>query len=265
MTKEFKFYQESKIQLEMDEKEVSGLIEAVLTTFGPREGEDGRRFNYVAAPFMAWAKEFEALGKPLPMYFQHDDNALPVGQWTSFEFNEVGMTGFGKMYTNTSAGRDLYTIMKESPMMVGGVSVGAYADEFRFVDAEGMEVNRMDEDDAYFQITKGGLREVSIVMQPNNLEASIKKLEYFHKDGKLNLKQIEEALRDVGLNRKDATTASSIFNGIFKLRDVVEIEVGKTTTPSELDAVAENEILKALNEREILQTLNKRLKRINHV
>jgi len=259
MAKDFKFYQESKIQLEMDEKEGSGLIEAVLTTFGPREGADGRRFNYEAAPFMVWAKEFESLGKPLPMYFQHDDSALPVGQWTSFEFNEVGMTGFGRMYTNTSAGRDLYTIMKESPMMVGGVSVGAYADEFHMVDAEGMEVDPMDEE-GYFQITKGGLREVSIVMQPNNLEANIKKLEYFHKDGKLNLKQIEEALRDVGLNRKDATTASSIFNGIFKLRDVVELEVEKTTKPSELDAVAENAILQALNEREILQTLNKRLK-----
>jgi len=261
MTKEIMFFQESKVQLEGDNP--IGKIEAVLTTWGAREGADGRRFNYQPEPFQEWATALEATDKPLPMYFQHNDETLPVGEWTSFEFDDVGMTGHGRMFTNTSAGKDLYTIMKESPMMVGGVSVGAYADEYQMVDAEGATLDSMN-NDGYFQITKGGLREVSIVMNPNNLAANINKLEYFHQDGNLNLKQIEESLRDAGVSKKDATTASSIFNTVFNLRDAVNT-VEQTTSPSDLDAVANDAILDALKEREILQKLNKRLKGNYHV
>lgn len=152
--------------------------------------------------------------------------------------------------------------MKESPAMVGGVSVGAYADEYAMVDAEG---NMMDDDadeDGYFQITKGGLREVSIVMQPNNLECNISKLEScFREDGTLDLKLIEKALRDAKLSRKDATTASSIFKQILATRDEPKVEVEKAPIQSEADAVVnENEaILKAIEERELLKKLNNRL------
>ena len=85
-------------------------------------------------------------------------------------------------------------------MMVGGVSVGAYADEYCMVDAEGNQVDSMDED-GYFSITKGGLAEVSIVMQPNNPMANISKLEYFREDGSADLKVFEKALRE-GLFKK---------------------------------------------------------------
>jgi len=44
--------------------------------------------------------------------------------------------------------------------------------------------------DAYFQITKGGLREVSVVMYPNNLEASIQTLEYLMTREKPTLAQL---------------------------------------------------------------------------
>jgi len=126
MTKNVTFFFESQVALgrSADESadEMCGKIEAMLTTWGAREGADGRRFNYQAAPFQAWAKEFAAAGRPLPMYFQHNDQSMPVGQWDEFEFTDEGMIGRGMIYTNTTTGRDLYTIMKESPMMVGGVS-----------------------------------------------------------------------------------------------------------------------------------------------
>jgi hypothetical protein len=170
------------------------------------------------------------------------------------------MDAKGRLFTNTSAGKDLYTIMKESPAMVGGVSVGAYADEYCMVDAEGMEVGA--DEDGFFQIKKGGLREVSIVMNPNNLECNISKLECFRADGSLDLKLIEKALRDAKLSRKDATTASSIFKQILATRDEPEIALEKAPIQSDADAVVnENEeILKALAERELLKQLNNRLK-----
>jgi len=156
-----------------------GRLEAMVTTWGPREGMDGRRFYYTPAPFEAWYENFQQVGRPLPMYFQHNATSMPVGQWTEFEFLDEGMMGRGQLYTATTAGRDLYQIMKEAPRMIGGVSVGAYADEFAMVDAEGAPYQMRGQDDmeGYFQIVKGGLMEVSIVMQPNNAQAQINRLE----------------------------------------------------------------------------------------
>ena len=262
MTKNVTFFFESQVALgrSADESsdEMCGKIEAMLTTWGAREGADGRRFNYQAAPFQAWAKEFANAGRPLPMYFQHNDQSMPVGQWDEFEFTDEGMIGRGMIYTNTTTGRDLYTIMKESPMMVGGVSVGAYADEYQMVDEMGNPVDSMDEE-GYFSITKGGLAEVSIVMQPNNPMANISKLEYFRADGTADLKVFEAALREVGFSRKDAKKAASVFGKATAKRDVMPNTAEPTTETRDADSDAANQILEELQQRELLKALESRL------
>jgi HK97 family phage prohead protease len=265
--KDIKFLFESKVELGIsaDEAEMCGTIEAQFTTWGAREGADGRKFNYKAEPFMDWAKVMEASGKPLPMYFQHNDESMPVGEWTSFEFDDKGMSGSGRLFTNTNAGRDLYTIMKESPNMVGGVSVGAYADEYCMVDAEG---NMLDAgiaaDEGFFQITKGGLREVSIVMQPNNLEANIRKLEScLEVDGTINPRNLESALRDAGVSKQNAAVAVSVFKGVLESRrdadKTVAFENDTVRSDSETEA-ANSKLLAALAERDLLKKLNQRIK-----
>jgi hypothetical protein len=196
------------------------------------------------------------------MYFQHNDQSMPVGQWDEFEFTDEGMIGKGNIFTNTTAGRDLYTIMKESPMMVGGVSVGAYADEYCMVDAEN---NMLDagidaDEEGYFSITKGGLAEVSIVMQPNNPMANISKLEFFREDGSADLKVFEKALRDVGFSKKDATKAASVFGKATGKRDAKSETAEPTTETRDADSGAANELLKALERRELLKALESRLK-----
>lgn len=261
MTKNVTFFFESQVALGRSADESAdgnGRIEAMLTTWGAREGADGRRFNYQAAPFKEWAKEFAAAGRPLPMYFQHNDQAMPVGQWDEFEFTDEGMIGKGMMYTNTTAGRDLYTIMKESPMMVGGVSVGAYADEYCMVDAEGNQVDSMDEE-GYFSITKGGLAEVSIVMQPNNPMANISKLEFFRQDGSADLKVFEKALREVGFSKKDATKAASVFGKAMGKREAIPNTAEPTTEKCDADSDAAK-LLEALEQRDLLKALESRLK-----
>ena len=259
---DIKFLFESKVALGVSADEstgMSGAIEATVTTWGAREGADGRKFNYQPEGFAQWADEFSKEGKPLPMFFQHNDMSMPVGEWTEFEFTDKGMDAKGRLYTNTTAGKDLYTIMKESPAMVGGVSVGAYADEYHMVDEDGMDVGA--DEDGFFQIKKGGLKEVSIVMNPNNLECNVSKLECFRADGSLDLKLIEKALRDAKLSRKDATTASSIFKQIIETRDEPIIISEKAPIQSEPDAVVdEQKILNAFAERELLKILNNRLK-----
>ena len=267
MTKQFHFYNESKVVLEasLDESKGQGLIEATFTTWGAREGADGRRFFYRAEPFMEFIKTLEAADKPLPMYFQHDDESLPVGEWTSFEFTENGLNGTGRLFTNTTAGRDLYTIMKESPNMVGGVSVGAYAEEWAMVDEMGNMLPDSDPnrwENGYFSITKGGLSEVSIVMQPNNPEANINKLEScVRDDGSIDPRDLEQALRDAGVSKQNAEAAVSVFKKVVELRDAVTKPIENEPARSDTEAVAsEQELLQALEQREFLKKLDNRLK-----
>jgi len=235
----------------------SGAIEARVTSWGAREGADGRRFNYQPEGFMDWATEFSKAGRPLPMFVNHSADAIPVGEWTSFEFDDEGMTASGRLYTNTSQGSDLYQVMKESPAMFGGVSVGAYAEDYQMVNAAG-EPDQTDE--AYFQITKGGLREVSVVMYPNNPAAEVSRLEYFRPDGSADLKVLEKALRDASLSKKDAVTAASVFKKVLEQREApAPIENAPVLSDSDVE-VTNAGILAALEQRELLKMLSQRIK-----
>jgi HK97 family phage prohead protease len=250
---------EAKVSLGQSADEAAGqpgCIEARVTTWGAREGADGRRFNYQPEGFAAWADEFSKANKPLPMFLNHNDMGMPVGEWQEFAFDKEGMTAKGKLYTNTVGGSDLYEILKESPGMFGGVSVGAYADEARYVDEDGMPMvsGDNDGDEGYFQIIKGGLREVSVVMYPNNPNAEIQKLEF---QSGLTERKIERILRDAGISRKDAATASSSLKE-YLTRDAKGTPEN-APTQRDADAVVEAEILAALEARELMQLLNTRI------
>lgn len=257
MTKNLMMVCEAKLVLEKQGAS-TGKIEATVTTWGAREGADGRRFNYQPEGFMQWAEDFSKSGRPLPMFVNHDADAIPVGEWTAFEFDDTGMKAEGRLYVNTTMGSDLYKVMQESPAMFGGVSVGAYAEEYQMVNADG-EPDQSDE--AYFQITKGGLREVSVVMYPNNPNAEVSKLEYFRPDGSADLKVLEQALREVGLSKKDAVAAASTFKKVLELRDATPtpIEIAPILSDSNAEAT-EAEILAALEARELLKLLDTKLK-----
>jgi len=266
MTQNLMMVCEAKLVLEKaGNAEPTGNIEAVVTTWGPREGADGRKFNYQPEAFMQWAESFSKAGRPLPMFVNHDADSIPVGEWTSFEFDDTGMKACGRLYLNTTQGSDLYQVMSESPNMFGGVSVGAYAEEYQWTKEDGTPMTVGSDDpyeDGYFQITKGGLREVSVVMYPNNPMAEVQKLEYFRADGKADLRVLEQVLRDAGLIRKDAVAAASIFKKIIEQRDVVgeTLEIAPQQSDSDVEATNEAEILAALEQRELLKLLDKRLK-----
>ena len=244
--------------------EPTGKIEARITTWGAREGADGRKFFYKPEGFMEWAESFAKAGRPLPMFLNHNADSMPVGEWTELEMDDEGMNAKGRLFLNTTAGSDLYQVMSESPAMFGGVSVGAYADEYQWVKESGEPFPAGSQDyweEGYFQITKGGLRETSVVMYPNNPKAEVKKLEYFRDDGSADLKVLEEALRDAGLSKSEAVAAASVFKQVIEQRDAVEKPLEAAPTQSDSDAEAtEAEILAALEQRELLKLLDKRLK-----
>jgi len=265
MTKNLMMVCEAKLVLEKaNDKEPTGNIEAVVTTWGPREGADGRKFNYQPEAFMQWADEFSKAGRPLPMFVNHEADAIPVGEWTSFEFDDKGMTAYGRLYTNTTQGSDLYKVMSESPNMFGGVSVGAYAEEYQWTKEDGTPMTVGSDDpyeDGYFQITKGGLREVSVVMYPNNPMAEVQKLECFTPDGSVDLRVLEQHLRDSGVSKQNAVAAASVFKSLIEQRD--SVKKADENAPSRRDSdveATEAEILAALEQRELLKLLDKRLK-----
>lgn len=252
---------EAKVSLkkEADQANPSGKIKARVTTWGAREGEDGRRFNYQPEGFADWAKEFADAGKPMPMFLNHNDMGMPVGEWSNFSFDKTGMVAEGKLFLNTVGGSDLYNILKESPNLFGGVSVGAYADEAKWVDDDGNDADD-DDEESYFQITKGGLREVSVVMYPNNPAAEITKLEYFTAEGHIDLRVLEKSLRDAGVSKQMAVTAASVFKKVLEQRDAVKESLKTAPTRSDSDAEVTDAILEALTFRELKIQLDKRLK-----
>ena len=70
MTKNLMMVCEAKLSVEAQSgaAEPTGKIEARVTTWGAREGADGRKFNYQPEGFMDWAGSFTKEGKPLPMF-----------------------------------------------------------------------------------------------------------------------------------------------------------------------------------------------------
>jgi hypothetical protein len=99
-------------------------------------------------------------------------------------------------------------------------------------------------------------------MYPNNPAAEVMKLECFDADGHLNPRVVEEALRDAGLSKKVATTASSVFKKILEQRDVAKETIEEAPQLGELEAVVNeaDAILEALKERALLKALSKRIK-----
>lgn len=257
---------EAQVQLveKAENAESKGQIEARFTTWGAREGCDGRKFYYKPEGFMQWAEEFQKGDRPLPMFYNHNSESMPVGEWTEIGMDDEGMYGKGRMFLSTTEGMNAYNIMRESPAMFGGVSVGAYADEYQWVTEEG-EVFPAGSDDyyekGYFQITKGGLRETSIVMYPNNPKAEVKKLEFFREDGSADLKVLEEALREAGLSKSEAVAAASVFKKVIEQRDAVPEPIESAPTLSDSDAEAtKQELLEFLAQRELLKLLELKLK-----
>lgn len=262
MTKNLTTVCEARLIVEAKGSASTGAIEATVTTWGAREGADGRKFNYQPEGFMDWAENFMAEGKPLPMFVNHQSDGIPMGEWTSFEITKEGMVGKGRVFMNTTTGKDMYTVMQESPNMFGGVSVGAFAEDYQWTNEDGTPLTMgSDNEDGFFQITKGGLREVSVVMYPNNPKAEVSKLEYFRPDGSADLKVLEKALRDAGLSKSDAVAAASTFKKALEQRDAVKKPIENAPILSDSDTEAtEAGILEALERRELLKLLDNRLK-----
>lgn len=242
-----------------DESEPQGKIKATATTFGPRVTEDGRKFYYTKEGFSTWADEMMQGGfqdRPLPMFINHMSENMPVGEWNEIAMDDDKMEISGQIYTNTTFGMDLLNILLRNPMMMPAVSISAYANPegYRMVDEMGNPIDMTSEDDGYFQITSGGLREVSVVMHPANPKAEIKSVEKFL-NGEVNPRYLEKLLREAELKSSDAKRVISLLKKEALLRDE-ELQSIETVVRDEHKA-QEEQLLHALTQKRLLDRLSK--------
>ena len=220
------------------EDSAPGQMTAMVARYGPRIMLDGRRIFWTSAMFDEFKLKFKDGDRPLPMFYNHSDMALPMGEWTSFEDGEdefgEGLIGKGQMFLDTQDGKDTYAVLKRSPNLLQGVSIGVGGQELMKVDEMGMPT-KMDDASGYWQIKGAYLKEVSITYQSADPQADIKEL--FHVDGNVNLSVIEKRLRDVGFPRAMAKQGCAAFKGLT-LREVDQ-PVETKVAPDQRDVAME--------------------------
>ena len=216
---QLQFSEQANLSLNFATKE-QGAITAMVARYGPREMNDGRKIFWTSGMFKPFVDSFNFGDRPLPMFYNHMDMEMPAGQWTRFEDAEdgAGLMGYGNIFTATSGGNDLYTILKQSPNLIGGVSIGIGGDKLNIVNADGEPVKG--DEEGYWQVGGAYLREVSVVYKPADTEATIEEL--FYANGNMNVGLIEKKLRDAGFSRSQAKHACAVFKDL-PLRDAGEL------------------------------------------
>lgn len=134
-------------------------------------------------------------GAPFPMLWQHRSD-LPVGVWTKYAEDDIGLKVKGQLNLKTQRGQEAYSDIKIQA--VTGLSIGYFelvADTWEAASKQG-----------YRNLYKLDLREISPVTFPALKEASIDAIKARKAHGQLpTLREFEEALREkLLLSRADA-------------------------------------------------------------
>jgi HK97 family phage prohead protease len=159
-------------------------------------------------------REWEALGKLPPMLLQHGggifgggaDDKTPIGKWDHMEENAKGLRVEGHLFAlGTDRGQYIVEGLKEG--VLDGLSIG-------FLTRQAITGTKPDEPRR--TLTDIDLKEVSIVTFPANPKARVTGVKsQLTRD---EIRELEAALCDTGLSRRQAATAVSAFKA-FLLRD----------------------------------------------
>lgn len=151
--------------------------------------------------FTRTLQEAGSKGRMPAMLLQHD-YTRPIGVWTEMAQDDRGLRVKGRLALNTRDGRDAYELLKMGAL--DGLSIGYRTRKYVW-----------DETAKVRQLTDLDLLEVSPVVFPANDAARVQAVKA---DGSVNVREIERALRDVGLSLQQAK--AFIADGVRALRDV---------------------------------------------
>lgn len=179
-----------------------GTFKGYGSTFGNIDDGDDR---VVAGAFTQTLKDFKAINQLPAMFWMHDWKQ-PVGEWLDMREDKKGLPVEGALWV---AGNDLGQTPIEKSEQVRNLlnsngpkslSIGYEAEEFEFV-TEGEDSKRLVRD-----LKKIRLLEVSPVPYGMNAEATVTAAKAANFSGALpeRKRELEAALRDAGLSRRDA-------------------------------------------------------------
>lgn len=186
--------------------------------------------------FKSTLSEWRGRGKFPPMLLQHGgmdsfvgprpDDLLPVGEWTDVQENARGLKVEGRLFAlATERGQYIYEGLKAGAL--DGLSIGYKTREF-------IAGTRAGEPDR--TLTDVDLWEVSIVTFPANPKARVTAVKALSTD---DLRDLEAALRDAGVPRKDCPKA------VWAFKQWLQRDAGEPTG-GQRDAAAAGEVMELL-------------------
>lgn len=170
----------------------------------------------VKGAFKDSLKEAKSSGIYPAMLSQHGgwgmtaDDMTPIGLWESLEEDEIGLKLDG-IFAETQRGKEMYTLMKMTPRpAITGLSIGYIPKEY-VMGTKPSEPRRT--------LKKVDLMEISPVTFPANGKARVASV----KSG-LTVRDLERALRDVGLSQAEAKALMAGGYKSLPQRDVEEVK-----------------------------------------
>lgn len=177
-----------------------GTFEGYASVFGTRD------FGGDVVERGAFA---ESLKERRPAMLWQHDHERPIGTWQVVEEDSHGLHVKGKLVVTSTWGRDAYELMKAGAL--SGLSIGFSRKKGGAVWDDVAKVRRL---------TALNLHEISPVTFPMLDVARVSAVKA-DDSGMPTVRELEDALREVGLSRTDAkaTVAALSRKGFFALRD----------------------------------------------
>ena len=144
----------------------------------------------------------------LRMLFQHNREEI-IGQWDKLSIDSHGVLGIGTLFSDVTRGKDVKALLKRG--VLNAVSIGFRGLKYSDNEEGGKDFHKIE------------LVETSVVDTGANPEALI--LSVKSEDGAINVRKLEQVLRDAGLSIQEAKTVASVAKSELKtVRDEQDLE-----------------------------------------
>lgn len=218
--------QNKRLFIQTDLKEIDnekGVFEGYASTFGNMDQ---------VQDIIEQGAFTESLKKRMPKVLWQHQMDKPVGKLLNIQEDSKGLYVKVKLITDTTLGKDAYTLMKEG--VIDKLSIG-----FMIQDAE------YDQEKNVRIIKQADLYEFSLVTIPANEEASITRI----KSVPSNERDFEKFLRNSGYSRTESKAIAA--RGIKGYQDV--LREADIDIPTNVQREADEELVKSLSN--LLKTL----------
>lgn len=205
----------------------------------------------VDGAFTRSINEHKANGTMPKMFWNHDNQGLQIGEWLDMYEDEHGLVVKGQLFINDiQLAREIYFLMKKG--MITAMSIGYFVIEQQFDNK--LQINI---------ISDVELVEVSPVNFPCNEASLIEVVKSKLSDKEIPTKvEMEKALREVGLSRKQAK--AFLVEGYKSFTSEAEVSIHEQITVDETEQ-SEQIVDESINETDALNKHIEQTKALNEV